>query len=472
MKRVCILGGGTAGMAAAYALKDNKDIHLTVVEKESCLGGTAVNAWVNTWIAGVNPPYLQKIFEELKSVGKAAGDLGNSWLAQKHRKDGKSPSTLIFDVKGLAEKYHHDLSCSNVEILTEYEFERLEIVKRKGDFWNVSAIIIHDTNGGNEKVVEADFFIDCSGDGVLCRSINPVVDEDYYYGEDPQNRFGEVNAPRVGGHDHLNLPSLFYKIKLPLSVAVSSCSHVKKPSYITGDGYNINGYDFGSQQEDVVNPLSGQGLCASDALKDYNALYREAKKRCEEHWSYVRSELKAYVDAKNKPKNRECAGFPPGLYVYEYKECAPMLGIREGYRIHCEYMLRQKDLTERINSGNLKHYIACGGHTIDFHGSCGRNFSDFNNQVVVSGIPYECMVPKKTANVLIACRAFGASHIALAARRINKDMAQLGWAAGHAIGICAGKGYSDIRQVITNIAELQEITGFKSGVEYIEQFMI
>lgn len=477
MKQVCIIGGGTAGMAAAYALKDRSDISLIVVERESTLGGTAVNGWVNTWIEGLNPPYLQDIFKELSNEGKASGDLDASWLADRLRKDQKNSSPLIFDVQALADKYESDLLRVGVKIYTGYEFESSVFINAKPDNHEVKSVIIKNLDNGEEKTIEADFFIDSSGDGILCRSVNSVENEDFYCGEDPKIRFNEADAPECPRKENLNKPSLLYKIELDnreetVTSILSNDQNYKK-DYITGDGYNMSGYEYNDRPEDIVNPLTGQGLNAIDALKNYSKAYIEARKRCAEHWNYVRSELKAYVDASPKPDPRSCMGFPPGLYVYNYNnQCAPMLGIREGFRIRCEYMLKQKDLTEKIDSGDLKHFIACGGHTVDFQGIERRvDFSEFNKQVVVSGIPYECIIPKKLTNVLIACRAFGVSHIALSARRINKDMSQLGWAAGHAIGICIEKEYANTRDVIKNISELQQVTKFKSGVEFIEPLM-
>lgn len=63
---VCIIGAGTAGIGAAYALanynlSDGEKMNVILVEPYPILGGTAVNAWVQTWIEGINPPYLEKI---------------------------------------------------------------------------------------------------------------------------------------------------------------------------------------------------------------------------------------------------------------------------------------------------------------------------------------------------------------------------------------------------------------------------
>lgn len=157
------------------------------------------------------------------------------------------------------------------------------------------------------------------------------------------------------------------------------------------------------------------------------------------------------------------------------RECAPVLGIRESYRIHCEYMLRQSDLIQRIKANDLKTYIACGCHGIDLHvyGNIdSQKVVDFNqNEVQPSGIPYACLILKKLTNVLIACRAYGASYIALVARCLNKDMAQLGWAAGHAVKMCLEEAHEDVRNVDIKKLQAPEYTGFQKSVAHLEMLL-
>jgi hypothetical protein len=135
-------------------------------------------------------------------------------------------------------------------------------------------------------------------------------------------------------------------------------------------------------------------------------------------------------------------------------------------------MLNQNDLEKQISSSDLKSYIACGSHLLDLHvkGSLDAGeIGHFNSKCRrPSGIPYKCIVPKSLTNVLIACRAYGASHIALSACRVNKDMAQLGWAAGNAIRIMLDEKLSNTRQV--DVAKLQSIgyTGFACNVKTLE----
>lgn len=85
---ICIVGAGTAGMAAAYALMGS-NYKVIIVEKSSNPGGTAVNAWVETWIPGINPPFLKEILKKISIIQmkllKIRSYLRN--LPEKARKD-------------------------------------------------------------------------------------------------------------------------------------------------------------------------------------------------------------------------------------------------------------------------------------------------------------------------------------------------------------------------------------------------
>lgn len=475
---VCIIGAGTSGMAAVYALKgcrkkNGEIISVVLIDKSEKLGGTAVNGWVETWIEGLTPPYLSNLLEELGYKKEA---IIKSNLPFKYSKilsfDGEGKLFIQHD--RLAEKYQMDMP-DNVRVCLGTEF--LKVTR-----WTigsnqkkvVSAILVK--NSLKEFTINANYFIDCSADGELCRSVNPVEFKDYYYGEDPKSRFNESLAPEHEDVHVLNEPSLFYEIaqgvndeKILSSISDvvydKSKNKVYKPDYIVSDGYFACSW---------VNPMSGLGITGSDIIKlGYTKCFSMALKRMYEHWKFIKLEL------IRRSEHHE-AGRWGGYDIDNHRSYgitsnhAPMLGVRESYRIVCDYMLNQNDLEKQISSNDLGDSIACGSHIIDFHvyGSIDPKVVKYFNDMKLrpSGIPYRCLIPLKCLNVLIACRAYGASHIALAARRVNKDMAQLGWAAGNAIKWCLEQQHEIVNVRSVNISDLQSenYTGFKSNVQYIE----
>jgi hypothetical protein len=449
---LCIVGAGTAGMAAAYALR-RTGLRVAVIEKNKDLGGTAVNAWVETWIEGINPPYLVELFNALCGTGKAWGNLNNSWLPEKFAKNGTS-SFLRFDPAALAEKYAGDFSDDG-----HFRFftQCMAVNAIKKDPRTVESVEIVNLNTQEHFLIRAKFFIDASGDGILCRHAGSTA----FYGEDPYSRFNEpLMRGKDGNTKYLNEPSLFFRIKEEPAPAVHASS---------AGGFNYDGYI--DRFHLWVNPMSGLGLTGLEIIQNGSeAGYKKAVSLVGGFWDYI----------KREHTRRKNAG-EPLYYPDDVLNCiptgeyAPMLGIRESYRIECDYMIRQQDLSQKIKSDNPGNFIACGSHDIDFHVYGSLNPAEvraFNrDSLKPSGIPYLSIVPKALDNVLIACRAYGASHIALAARRVNKDMAQLGWAAGHALRICMEDRLTNTREV--NIQKLQSntYTGFAASVQELENRM-
>jgi hypothetical protein len=458
---VCIVGAGTAGMAAAYALKKS-GYRVVLVEKYSRVGGTAVNAWVEVWIEGINPPYLVEIYNSLQSVGKAWGDIDMSWLPQKFINSGKS-SFLRFDPDALAEKYVADLNAAgNITILSGYT---LSTVYRDNNCQNVSSIEIANIKDANDVIqINAQWFIDSSGDGILCRQAGCTA----YLGEDCYEKFHEEFMKDKVPQKIINEPSLLFRVEeQPSAISSSFDGDNPKDLPFVYDGYIDLFHSW-------INPMTGMGISGMEVIcRGINKTYEKAYGLINDFWAYIEQQI-----SQRKQRN------PEPLYGYasikdlKYVptgEYAPMLGIRESYRIECERMLIQSDLKERINSAALENFIACGSDEVDLHvyGSISQaEVQAFNKkELQPSGIPYQCLIPKNLDNVLVACRAYGASHIALAAHRINKDMAQIGWAAGHAIRICLEEGLTNTRGVDVEKLQGSSYTNFTNSVKELEKRM-
>ncbi|HOR98565.1 MAG TPA: FAD-dependent oxidoreductase, partial [Kiritimatiellia bacterium] len=79
------------------------------------------------------------------------------------------------------------------------------------------------------------------------------------------------------------------------------------------------------------------------------------------------------------------------------------------------------------------------------------------------GIPYRCLLPLKTTNVLIAGRAASFSAIAASSCRLSRTMMQLGQAAGTAAHLsCSGN--IPLREV--QASEIRRVMA-----EHIDQFV-
>lgn len=484
---VCVVGAGTAGMGVVYGLikmlesnefvksgtLDVDTFKILLIERQTQIGGTAVNAWVQTWIEGINPPYFKEILGKLNVKEE---DIMKSVLPPKYRKDKKS-GNLYIESNKLRKEYEDFLEKhKNICVRTQTTISSVSLSTSRNNI--IDSIEITDFES-TKSTVKADYFIDSTGDGTLCR----MAGASYYIGEDPYERFREDLMKGItSSEENLNEPSLFYNLgyeespsdekllkKVHTVYKDTKTNKIYSPSYLSLGGYANRAF---------CNPMTGLGYTGYQCItNEYDTSFAECKKRILEHWKLVKLTLQDQSD-KGKKDDIYCGGYNIGQRKCNYtNKHAPMLGIRESYRIKCRYMLRQSDLLEKIDSNDLKDYIACGSHDIDLHvkGNISHNsIDDFNKIIEPSGIPFRSLMPEGLDNVLIACRAYGASHIALSARRVNKDMAQLGWAAGCATILCIARGlekYSDLylhnNLISPHIEELQRITGFKSNVKEI-----
>jgi hypothetical protein len=106
---------------------------------------------------------------------------------------------------------------------------------------------------------------------------------------------------------------------------------------------------------------------------------------------------------------------------------AAQIGIRETRRVMGEYVLDEDDVVE---SKTFEDGIARSSYSIDIHNPSG---SGTVIKAVKGGyyeIPYRCIVPKGSKNLLMACRAISSTHEAHSSLRIMPVVASIGEAAG------------------------------------------
>ena len=107
-----------------------------------------------------------------------------------------------------------------------------------------------------------------------------------------------------------------------------------------------------------------------------------------------------------------------------------------------------------ISCRKFKDAIAAGNYNIDIHNPTG---SGTYHYVIPDGnyytVPYRCLIPVSTENLLTAGRCISATHEAIASVRIMPIVCCIGECAGTAAAL-AKKHQTTIRNV--NISELQK----------------
>lgn len=467
---VVIVGSGSAGIAAAYALK-NAPYKVCVVEKLDKIGGTAINAWMNCFAASGDVPFLKKVTEDLMAEGKALyvdtryQVFANQVLAnvvyddtiveQRFIKNGKTEACVSYDPDALRDRYLQDLG--GMKIITSAE---LVAAIKTGDA--IESITI--SRNGEQEVIKGKIFIDCTGDDVLLR----VVNNPTYIGSDAKTRyqseygFVENNAGNTSIATALNYPSLIYRVELgeeDLSGITAAYSRDILPYYNPDKTYIY----LNPLATLASNDATGASVVADGADAVYNRIYPRTKQQ----WKNIKTNggvSQAVLNSYN-------------FSAQKYSTQASMLGVRETYRAKCERMLNENCFYVQVSSDNittgdnLDKKIAYGNHIADSHGDSSINVSAINQNLVPYGVCYGSIVPIELTNTFVASRGAGMTHIGACSFRLNKDVMQLGYAAGKAAQIYLEQGLTDTRNVDVELLQSAKYTDFVGLVERLEAYI-
>lgn len=131
---------------------------------------------------------------------------------------------------------------------------------------------------------------------------------------------------------------------------------------------------------------------------------------------------------------------------------ASEIGIRESRMIEGDYVLTQEDL---IQCTKFPDSICAGNYDIDIHNPEGSGTSHYYfPRGAYYTIPYRCLTPRGTENLLAAGRCISSTHEAQASYRIMPICCCLGQAAGAAAALAAKSGCTT-REI--SISQLQQL---------------
>lgn len=122
---------------------------------------------------------------------------------------------------------------------------------------------------------------------------------------------------------------------------------------------------------------------------------------------------------------------------------ATQIGVRETRRVMGEYVLNADDV---IKAKTFEDGIARSSYPIDIHNPSGSGTIIQRVEGGYYEIPYRCIVPKTSGNLLMACRALSSTHEAHSSLRVMPVVASVGEAAGLA-AVEAVKGKIPVSEV-------------------------
>ncbi len=122
--------------------------------------------------------------------------------------------------------------------------------------------------------------------------------------------------------------------------------------------------------------------------------------------------------------------------------CPYLLGKRESRRLLGDWVLSEKDVTERRPFDDA---IASGSWSVDLHYDTFKPGVDFLTDCEQPHfgryyIPYRSIYSRNVDNLFVVGRCFSCTHVGLGSPRVMNTLSQLGVAAGEAAAICKAEG--------------------------------
>lgn len=466
---VCIIGAGAGGIGAGYALKD-AGYRVCIIERLDTLGGTHCNAGVGMLIASPTCNWYKTLVQEGYNQGKLSfynnsstdhkpvmvgtgSDFDKMYRASQFTDHGKKVingfcgNHIVINDAWYSQKYYDDLS-PNIDIFINCELQ--ETISNSTDK-TVDYIKVKNIITGKEFDVSADYYIDCSGDGVLfTEDKNLTLNTDYYIGTDGKSRFNE---------------SCYGTDDTPNKYGINTV----EPCYFQIFRRYISGYKFPDLPS---HRKQFDGVIAKSNFFFNSTGSNSSAGTCSNSYG-TKMSLEKFIEYPNSWNMAD--GYDRALDVFckggytasnRFAGIRKMLAIREKYRVACEKTVDQTYLTKQITSSNYatEHIIGLSTWYVDIH---NQTYSCVSN--IANGVPYEALIPKCYTNVLCGSRCYGSSHIGLSSVRLVKTMLDLGHSAGVAIKqLLDSNTRGDVRTV--DVAQVQTEIGIADVITELETY--
>ena len=428
---VVVVGGGSAGIAAAIAAARNGASTL-LLDAGPMIGGELVsglplNACLNAsgeWVVGGIVREMLDRCDRLGGLVPPYFDWRALWLVC------VDPEIMKFVVMDMVQE-------AGVDILLSTFAE--DVVVEDGTITGLIAC-----NKQGRTLIRAETFIDCSGDGALSIMAGaPFEDGDGEGSYQPVTMLFRMQGVEPGPLlDFIRQNPEFAALgERPDLLGLSKRECAEKlydqgvPSvFLDGKGPLIAQavkagelYPCGllaicpvstARREVSLNTTRLADLDASDA----GVLSRALPELIDQVWQCV-TFLQSRV---------------PGFGDAVFSGLAPRIGIRETRRVMGQEILQRDDVLEgrkRPADG-----IGKGAHELDVHGGGDNHRREMIRNGGDYDIPFGCLVPLNTRNVLVAGRCLSASREAHGSARVMGTCMAMGQAAGTAAALRTGTG--------------------------------
>lgn len=401
-----VVGGGFSGVAAAIS-GARAGLKVLIADMNNCFGGAATNGLVNPFMyywtfdkATDEKVYLCKgIFKEIIDQLKSAGALAQN--------------ETTFQEEYLKIILNRMIIKENIDILFN---TYLTEVKKEGG--RVVSVRLSNKSGNHDFF--ADYFVDATGDAdlaamagcscrlgresdnlcqpmTLCFRLANVDTEKFIKARETMNGLYQ-EMQRAGKIQNVRENILYFNTMFNGIIHFNSTRVIKR------------------------NPVDAFDLTMAEL---------EAREQVFELYDFLKNNIDGFQES-------------------QLISTAMQIGIRESRMIIGKYVLTEDDL---ISCTKFDDAIAVGNYDIDIHNPEGSGTSHYYfPKGEYYTIPYRCLQPDCTNNLLVAGRCISSTHEAQASYRIMPICSCLGEAAGTAIGI-AYNDRVDVNKV--DVAKLQ-----------------
>lgn len=398
-----MVGGGFTGCAAALSAA-REGLSVLLIEKGNAMGGAAAQCMVIPYM-----PYWTKINGEKFYLSSGVFTEINERLMEHKAYDGRS----VFNDEFLKIVLNDMLSEAGVEIL----FHTMLVGATQED-GVVKSIQV--ANKAGLMTLEADYFVDATGDANLAY----FAGFPYQLGREEDNLCQPMTLCfRIGGVDTDHLDRAKVNRVYKEFKAQGKIQNPREDLLI-----------FSTLIDGMVHMNSTRvvKLNPTDPF-DFSKAEVEARKQVLEIYEFLKNNIEEFKNS-------------------ELLSSAPEIGVRESRMIQGEYWLTGDELK---TCPKFEDSIALGNYDMDIHSPDGEGTSHYYfKKGEYYSIPYRCLIPKGSKNLLVGGRCISADHYAQASIRIMPIVCTLGQAAGTAIAVAHHEN-ADVKEI--NMDALHEV---------------
>ena len=393
---LAVVGGGFSGVAAAVSAAE-EGLSVVLVEKSGALGGAMSNCLVypfmNFWTN--NPETKEKeylscgIFEKMRERQR---------LLEPNAKDTKFNPEYY--------KMALDSMCEDAGVDILFHATLYDVVVDNKKIKSIKVIA-----GSNKIEIEADFFIDATGDGNLFY----LAGCDFALGRKSDSLCQPMTPCfRMCGVDTKNLRDERTKIQ-------ELYKRYKEDGKIKNPREDILMFFLNSETQDDIVHFNTTRIVKLDPTNpfDVSKAEIEARRQIVEMITFLKENTESFKES---------------VLI----SIASDIGVRESRKLKGEHILTEEELKACTR---FEDSIALGNYDIDIHNPSGSGTSHYYfKDGEYYTIPYRSLLPKEIDNMLVAGRCISATHEAQASIRIMPICACLGEAAGTAAAVAKRTG--------------------------------